>query len=668
VSRRAAECRAQDYPGPMGLLTACSLDCPDSCSLDATVVDGKLVALVAGADVLDTTTDGWICAKVKHTPALLHGPSRLTAPMRRCGPKGSATFEKVNWDDALDLFALRVRNAVAADGWSSVVPYLYNSSAGKMAQAGLSPLVWEALGAARTDITICAAVVGEAWSRTFGSLPSADPADLEHSELIVIWGANPTVSHPHLAPVVEARRRAGAKLVVVDPRRTPLAGRADLHLPVRPGTDGVLAMAVAAILERNGYLDRAFIGTWVEGADTYLAACREWSVDRAAEVCGLAAADIERFAELYGTIRPAMLRVGWGQERNRNGGAASRAVFALPALAGQFGVRGGGVFNSVGGGVGFDEDAVRHGIVGDAPVPDRRAINMNRLGRILVDHEGGPVNVLFVQGSNPAASCPEQARVLEGLAREDLFTVVHDLTMTDTARYADLVLPATSQFEVDEIVGSYGSFLIQPAPAVIPRVGLSRTNDEVSVGVGVRLGLDAAQWDCDPERIRRLALGDRLLPFRKQQSSVQFLDAVPSRKIQLVFEGVGVDALPVFQPLDTPALPLTLITPATSRTTSSMFGNIEAASAEVHLHPDDAGARRLTNGDRVRLSDGRHSLETRVAVDPAMRPGVAMMPKGMWLNGGVTANVFAPDRLADLAGGATFNDARIEVAAVSPMT
>jgi anaerobic selenocysteine-containing dehydrogenase len=654
----------------MGNLTACSLDCPDSCSLDVTVEDGRVIAVDAAADGPNPATNGWICAKVKQTPQLLHGPDRVMAPLRRVGVKGSGEFVQITWDEALDLFADNVAKAAATHGWQSVVPYLYSSSAGNLGRSGLSPLVWEQLGAARTDITICAATVGEAWDRTYGAMASADPQDLQYSELIVVWGANPNVSHPHLSPVIEERRRAGAKLVVVDPRRTPIAKRADLHLAVRPGTDGVLAMAVAGLLQRNGHIDRAFIDRHVDGADRYLEACQEWTVDRAAEICGIEVADIERFAEMYGTIRPAMLRVGWGQERNRNGGSASRAVFALPALAGQFGVPGSGVFNSIDGGKGYDVGALRRAVVGHAPVPERRAINMNRLGRILTDDEGGHVAVLFVQGSNPAATCPEQATVLQGLQREDLFTVVHDLTMTDTARYADLVLPATSQFEVEEVVGSYGSFVMQEAPAVIPRVGESRTNDEVSVGVGVRLGLDALQWDPSPERVRRLALGDRLLPFTKRPTgaTVQFRDVFPDDRVQLVCDESGIDPLPAFRPLDTPGLPITLITPATSRTTSSMFGNINPATADLHLHPADAEARGLGSGDLARITNGRHSIDAQVTVDATLRPGVATMPKGMWRRDGhegFTANVFAPDHLSDLAGGASFNDARVEVSAAS---
>jgi anaerobic selenocysteine-containing dehydrogenase len=652
----------------MGKITACSLDCPDSCSLEITVDNGQMVAIDAAPDGPNPATNGWICAKVKHTPQLLHGPDRVTKPLRRSGSKGSGEFVEITWEEALDLFASKVGTAVETHGWQSVVPYLYSSSAGHLGRSGLSPLVWEHLGAARTDITICAATVGEAWDRTYGAMPSADPDDLRYSDLIVVWGANPNVSHPHLSPVIEERRRAGAKVVVVDPRRTPIAARAELHLAVRPGTDGVLAMAVAALLQRNGHLDRAFIDRWVDGAGEYLSACEEWTVARAAEICGLDAGDIEQFAEMYGTIRPAMLRVGWGQERNRNGGSASRAVFALPALAGQFGMPGSGVFNSIDGGTGYEADAVRRGIVGDAPVPDRRPINMNRLGRILTDDEGGRVEVLFVQGSNPAATCPEQAIVLQGLARDDLFTVVHDLTMTDTAQYADLVLPATSQFEVEEVVGSYGSFVIQEAPAVIPRVGESRTNDEVSVGVGVRLGLDPQQWDPSPERVKRLALGDRILPFMKRPTggTVQFRDVDPGHRVQLLCDDDGVDHVPAYRAIDRPDLPITLITPATSRTTSSMFGNIAPASSDVHMHPADAAARGLASGDRAQITDGRHTIEAIVAVDTSLRPGLATMPKGMWRrdgHNGFTANVFAPDHLSDLAGGASFNDARVEVSA-----
>ncbi len=650
-------------------ITACSLDCPDACTLEVTVEHGRMVKVDAAPTGPNPLTDGWICAKVKQTPALLHGPDRILTPLRRVGPKGTGQFVPITWDEALGLITSRVRSAIETVGAQSVVPYLYNSSAGMMASAGLSTLIWEQLGAAEVHHTICAAATGEAWTRTYGSLPSADPQDIRHSELIVVWGANPNVSNPHLAPMIEARRRAGTRLVVIDPRRIPVAQNADLHLALRPGTDSALAMAVAHLLERNGHLDAAFIDQWVDGADEYLAECRTWTPERAAEVCGLGAADIERFAEMYGTIRPAMVRAGWGPERNRNGGSAMRSIYALPALAGQFGQRGGGIFNSVRGGVGFDAGAIRQHVLGDAPVPHRRSINMNRLGRHLLHDEGGRVEVLFVQGSNPAATCPEQAMVLQGLAREDLFTVVHELTLTDTARYADVVLPATSMFEVDEVVSSYGAFVLQDAPATVDRVGLSRTNDEVTCALGEHLGLPASLWALSADEVRRVALGNRSLPHAVLAPSltVQFRDVHPATRVRLVVDEPGIDRVPQCRPGDENALPLTLITPATSRTTSTMFGNLRPASPDILLHPDDATERGLSTGDTVRVTNGKHTIETVVSVSTTMRPGVAMMPKGMWCKdgfNGLTANAFAPDHLADLAGAATFNDARVEVSAV----
>ena len=649
------------------LRTACSLDCPDSCSLVASVEGGRLVSLAAAPYPANEDTAGWICAKVKRTPELVHGPDRVTVPLRRTGPRGSGRFEEVGWDDALDEIAARIRLAIDAHGPGSVVPYLYNSSAGNLGAAGLSPLVWEALGTARTAITICAATSALAWRLTYRDLPGADPASLDDSDLVVVWGANPNVSNSHLVQRIERRRRDGVALVVVDPRRTPLAARADLHVALRPGSDVVLAMGVAARLAEDDRLDRDFLARWVEGADEYLAACAEWTPARTAEVCGVPEAQVVELAERYGRASAAMVRVGWGMERNRNGGSATRAVLALPALAGQFGRPGAGVFQDVRGSGGYDAAVLHREVLGTGTGSARRVVNMNRLGRILRDHEGGRVEVLFVQGSNPAASCPEQAAVLEGLARDDLFTVVHELTMTDTAALADLVLPATSQFEVDEIVSSYGSYVVQEAPAVIPRVGRSRTNDEVSCAIGVRLGLDPERFSPDPDRVRRIALGGRDLPIRTRPTigTVQFRDVVPSGPVRLVVEDRdGVDRLPTYRPLETPGRPITLLSPATSRTISTMFGNLEPASTDLRLSAADAAERGLRDGDRARVSDGAHAIEVAVTIGPELGPGVASMPKGMWRRDGDrghTVNVFCPDDLADLAGGATFNDARVEV-------
>ncbi len=653
-----------DRPDPANAevrTTACSLDCPDGCSVAVTVVDDRIVAVDADPDGANPFTAGWICAKVgRGVPAWVHGPDRVTTPLRRVGPKGRGRFEPVGWDEALDLFAERVRSTMATAGPDAVVPYLYSSSAGLIGNGGLSPLVWEALGAAEVEHTICARTVGEAWRRLYGPMASLGPDDVDAAALVVVWGANPNVSNSHLVSVIEAARRRGAPLVVVDPRRTRVAAKADLHLAVRPGTDVVLALGVVAWAEAHGRLDGDFLAEWVHDPDAHLAHCREWTPARVAAVCRVPVADVERFADLYTSVRPALLRVGWGIERNANGGAAARAIFALPAFCGHFGVPGGGVMKSVRGLVGTDTGALRRAVLGGGAVR-RRRVNMNRLGAVLVHDEGGRVEVLFVQGANPVASCPDQALVLEGLAREDLFTVVHEVSMTDTAAFADLVLPATTTYETDELVGAYGVHLVQEAPAVIPRVGGARTNDEVSTAVGIRLGLDPVTWDPDPRRVRDLLLGGRRTPWAAAGPVVQFVTTRPDGPVRLD-DGRG--ELPTYRPVEDEALPLALITPATARTINSVFGSVAPARPVVRMSPVDAAARGLVDGDRVRVHDHRHALETTVMVTTEMSPGVVAMPKGMWrrqVDGGLTANVFAPATLDPLAGGATFNDARVDV-------
>ncbi|MBL8776304.1 MAG: molybdopterin-dependent oxidoreductase [Acidimicrobiales bacterium] len=656
--------------------TACPLDCPDGCSLDVTVEADRITAIdaVPVGEAANALTDGWICRKVRRMTQRVHGPQRLTTPLARTGPKGAGEFAPISWDDALDRIATAIATAIAEDGPASVVPYLYNSSAAVLASAGLTPLLFEALGTAEVDETICAATASEAWRLVLGSMPSGDPLDVAHSDLVVIWGANPTVSNSHLATLLEQRRRAGARIVVVDPRRTPLAGKAHRHLALLPGTDVVLALALSAELERLGGVDTAFVAAHVEGADEYLAACRAWSVDRAAEVCGIPAADITGLARDIAQAERPLLRVGWGMERNRNGGSAHRAALSLWALAGAFGRPGTGVVGSTSpkesatGGV---RDAVLgKGFAG----PDRRVVNMNRLGAVLAG-EGGPVRVLFVQGSNPAATCPNQESVLDGLARDDLFTVVHDQVLTDTARFADVVLPATTHFEADDLVAGYGNYVVQDAPAVIPPVGESRTNNELAHGLAVRLGLEDDAFDPAPARLRDVLLSGLPLPLRLQaEGFVQFADVWPAhadggaptaRLVATDAEvAAGADRLPTYRDNDAVGGPLTLLTPATNRTITSMFAEYDPPDPAVRIHPDDAAARGLAAGDAVVVTNGRHEVHVPLAIGSDVRPGVAVMPKGLWCTAtpeGWTANVFAPDSLSDLAGGARFNDARVEV-------
>ena len=535
-------------------VTACPLDCPDTCSLEVTVDAGRITKIDAAPG--NPLTQGFICQKVKRHAERVYGPDRVLTPLVRTGPKGGSRFEPMSWDDALDLVAARITEAITTDGPGSIVPLVYNSSAGVLAAAALTDRLFRRLGVAEVQETICAATAGAAWDLVFGGMLSADPHDVVHARHVVVWGANPTVSNTHLPPLVQQARAAGARLTVIDPRRTAMAARADRHLAPRPGTDVVLALAVARHLRSEGLLDERFLAEHASGADEHLAAAEPWTLARAAGVCGLPADAIAGFAEAYADQRPSFLRVGWGIERNRNGGAAYRAVLALPVLAGHFGVIGSGVMTSLSDAAPLsmrraDPDARQ-------PTPPRRAINMNHIGRALCGElDGPPARVLFVSGANPAVMAPDQVRVLRGLVRDDLFTVVHDQVLTDTAALADVVLPCTTHFEADDVAHSYGSFTLQRMPRVIAPVGESRTNDEVAAALAVRLGFPPASFDPDPvAMLDKVVLdgggadGPRVL--REPGGTVQFATLFPTfadRRARL-HDPTGEVPVPAYLPLE----------------------------------------------------------------------------------------------------------------------
>jgi anaerobic selenocysteine-containing dehydrogenase len=647
-------------------VTACPLDCPDACSLTVTVTDGRLTEVDAAAG--NPLTDGYICQKVKRHARRVYAPERVLTPLVRTGPKGAGELRPAGWDAALDLIVERLRAAEAGPGPESVVPFVYNSSA-PLLQDEAGERLWRRFGASRIRHTVCAATHGAAYHLVFGDMFSADPLDVEHSQLIVVWGANPTVSNIHFPPIVtRAQREHGATLVVVDPRRTAMAGRADLHLAVRPGTDVVLAYAVAHELDRQGLLATEFLAEHAGGVEELLDAARAFPAARAAEICGIAAGDIERCAGLLGTVRPGVVRLGWGPERNRNGGSACVAVLALPVLAGQFGVPGAGVIASLGNATPLAWDAREP----DTPRERRgpRVFGMNRFGAALCDPTlDPPITVLFVQGSNLAVTNPDQQTVLRGLAREDLFTVVHDQVLTDTARYADVVLPATTHFETHDLASSYGAYVLQETRPVIDRVGESRSNNEVAAALAGRLGYDLTRFDVDRDAVLERCLRDDgtyegVRATRPPGGTVQFRDTMPSHADGRAHLAPMPDGgVPRFVALDDP-YPLTLISPATAKTINSIFGEFQASDPTVHVHPDDAAARGLADGDAVVVRNDRAAIATSLRVDAALRPGVASMPKGVWRRdfaGGLSTNALTPDTLNDLADGACFNDARVEI-------
>ena len=654
--------------------TACPLDCPDSCSLAVTVERGKVIKIDGSHEA--PSTDGYICGKVRGFGRRVYGDLRLLHPAIRKGPKGGGAFVRVTWDEALDLIAAKMRRATERFGAESILPYYYGGSNGILTNDLEDARFFRRLGASRLARTLCAAPTTAAATAMYAKMPGVAYPDYEHARLIVVWGCNPSASGIHLVSHIKKAQKNGAKLVVVDPRRTPLARQADLHLAVRPGADLPVALAIARELFARGFADLDFLNAHAAGVDDFRRAAEPWTIDRAAAEAGVDPADLATLAEWYGTTTPAVIRCGWGQERNRNGGSATMAILALPAIGGKFGVRGGGYTMSNSGAWGITAEKLI-----DVPAPAARVVNMNHLGRALTDYDNPPISVLFVYNCNPLATVPDQNRVRRGLEREDLFTVVFEQVMTDTAPYADVLLPATTFLEHYDIAKGYGAYHFHLVQPVIAAVGESRPNHEVFRDLGVRLGLAERGDEIGeagavmetaarlPETLSPAVLEGRVATALADGRPVQFVDVhpqTPDGRVQLfpsTLQSRG--GLYHYEPDPrTERHPLSLISPASEHTISSTLGELRPGVARLKLHPDDAHGRSIGEGDTVRVFNDLGEVECEASVTPEIRPGTVSLPKGLWARStfnGSTANALVPDTLTDIAGGACFNDARVQV-------
>jgi anaerobic selenocysteine-containing dehydrogenase len=474
-------------------------------------------------------------------------------------------------------------------------------------------------------------------------------------------------------------QKAGARLVVVDPRATSLARQADLHLAVRPGTDLPVALALHRYLFEHGHADDTFLAAHTTGAEALRERAAAWPLDRAADVAGIDPGQLLQLAELYVAVTPALIRCGWGLERNRNGGGAAAAILALPAVAGKFGVRGGGFSMSNSSAWGIKASSWMN----DTPEPPTRLVNMNQLGRALLEYDNPPVEMLFVYNCNPLATMPDQNRVLLGLQRRDLFTVVFDQVFTDTARYADVVLPATTFLENYDIARGYGPISLQLVRPAIEPVGDSRPNAEVFSDLAERLGIGSAETETETllRVVGRIpeAIGSELMdrgsvtpPYGG--APVQFVDVFPltdDGKVHLCAEALDREApggLYSYRPdPGTERYPLALISPASEKTVSSTMGELRERAGVLHMHPTDAGARGLSQDDPVRVFNELGEVHVPLGITSDITPGTVSLAKGLWRKStynGATANALAPDTLTDLGGGACFNDARVQVASL----
>lgn len=660
--------------------SACPLDCPDLCSLKVTVDDGRVVEVTG--DERGPLTRGIICGKVRKIADHMYGEDRLTTPLVRTGAKGSGQFRPASWDEALALVAERLREICRRSGSEAILPYHYGGSNGWLTEGGLATRFFRRLGASNLDRTLCAAATGAASRGMFGVMPGVALEDYVHAKLIVLWGVNPSATSIHLVPIIDEARANGARLVVVDPRRTPLARRADLHLAPRPGTDLPVALAAIAALFERGHADHAFLAAHAAEVEELRIRAARWSIDDAAREAGLEARALDRFVELFAASTPAVIRVGWGLERNRNGGSAAAAIMALPIVAGKFGVRGGG-FTMSNGDARWSMSAET--AIGEPPT-GKRTINMSELVPALRGVRDPAIECLFVYNCNPVATVPDQRGVIAELSREDLFVVVHEQVMTDTARLADVVLPATTFLEHRELRRGYGTMRLYDSPAVAAPVGASWSNNQLFGALLERLELVqpgdamtddelvAATFAASPhgaELRGELAQtgvaappdGANLLPF------VDVFPATPDRKVHLVpaaLDRAAPRGLYGYQPDPrTDDYPLALISPALPTQISSMFGQLRKAPGELELSPADATARGLVTGDRVRVWNALGEVECKLKVASEVRDGVCVLAKGLWRRhtaNGLTANALIPSGLADLGGQAAYNDARVQVA------
>ena len=682
------------------LPSVCPLDCPDTCSLAATVDGDRLVA-VKGSRA-NPYTAGVICEKVaKSYPQFVHGKNRLTQPLVRSGTRGSGEFRAVSWDQALDRIHAGFTAAIAKHGPQSVLPFNYAGPHGQLAGGSMDRRFFHRLGASVLDRgPLCGGVRSGAYSALFGQSPGMMPELAAQADVVAVWGNNVTVSNLHFQRVVQTARARGALLVVVDPKRTRIAEQAQLFVQIRPGTDVVLAMALAAELERRDAFDKAFIERWVEGVDAFMAQARQYTVADVLRECRVPAAQFAQLVDVYAGAQRLAVSVGNGIERGHSGGSGLRAIMSLNALLGQLGRPGAGVIAKPNLAVPSTSTALQRP---DLIPPGTRTINIVDVGQLLLDESLDiPIKALFIYNHNPVCTHPDQSRMRRALAQDDLFLAGADIVMTDSMKVCDVVLPACSHFEIHDLYIPYGQSYVQRAAPVIAPVGEALPNTEIFRRLAARFGFDEPMFKDDDFALMDAAIDgkdprlegyaphalplDRALLMATASGEPVLMcatvaPATPSGKVELFSEamqqryGYGVpryEALPgtgSAQRSDEAAPPLMLISPSSPKRTNATFGDCahSAGSEVLEIHPHDAGARGIAEGDAVRVWNALGEVALRATISDAMQPGVVYSPKGMWLHSsstGQTVNaLLSADIRTDIFAGACYNDtfAQVEI-------
>jgi len=660
--------------------STCPFDCPDACGL-VVETDGRSVLSVRGDPEHDYTR-GTLCPKVNGFERTVHAPGRLLHPLIRTGPKGQGAFRRASWDEAVGLVADRWQSLIATHGRECLLPVTYAGTMGLIQRNAQEPLMHR-LGATLLDRTICTSAQNAGWEQVMGKSPGSDPEDAVHSDLLFLWGINALATNIHFLTQVKAVRRSGGRVFLVDTHRQASAAYADRVFLVRPGSDGALALGLLHVLVRENLVDRAYLAREAVGwEELERQVLPEHPPERTAALTGLSVEDVVFLAREYGTARAPFIRLGGAPSRYGNGGLNTRAMICLPTAVGAWAKKGGGFLSSTNSGGAFDQ---RTFVRADLLPGRTRIVNMNQLGHALNELDGPRVMALFVASSNPAAVCPDQNAVLKGLCREDLFTVVHERFMTDTALHADVVLPAPTMLETADLYRAYGHFYAQRVRPVIPPLGESRSNWETIQALAKALGLtdDVFQLSAD-EHI------DLILSRRTSWLDGVDLDALnaghavrlnvprgkwltPSGKIEIRNDRLP-EPLPRFRPthsdLDGDALPLRLQTaPALFRLNSSFTERAELSKKlgpqTLRLSPADAAARGLADGQRVTGFNALGEVSFVLEVTDAVPSGIAVAEGVHSLQQGNARNVngLTSQRIADTGGGSTFYDNRIDVRA-----
>jgi anaerobic selenocysteine-containing dehydrogenase len=677
----------------------CAHDCPDMCSLLAEVEDGRVLRV--RGDPEQPFTAGFACAKVNRDAELVHSPARLQTPLRRIGAKGEGKFAPIGWDEALDEITGRWQAIIAESGPLALLGYAYSAHQGQL-NRGLLLGLFHALDASRLIAgTVCDTCCETAWNMTVGPVGGADPEAVDESDLIVSWGADLVATNVHFWAKAEAAQKRGVRVVVIDPRRSRTATLADWHLQIRIGTDAALALGIMHILARDGRVDRDYVAAHTAGFDRLEAeVLPRFPPARVAEITGLPIPDIERLAQIYGAATRSFIRIGEGMTRLARGGEALRAVALLPGVTGAYGRRGGGALLLTAASCELNYDALRKPQGNSTGPAETRLVNHLRLGDALLTMSGPPIRGLFIAANNPAVTCPDAGKVRQGLLRADLFTVVHDPFLSVTARYADIVLPAATYLESEDLYRAYGTYYLQYGRAAVMPQGEAWSNFRLAQELAGRLGLTDPVFQMSPqEAMTELLRGARtaagaldpedarsgrpinIAPIGVDGGGQEF--RTPSGKLEFYSEQLaeaGLAAMPDWQPdpeeqREAARWPLRLLTaPGYFQAHTAYAGVAFLRRREGEpvciLHPKEARRRGLADGARVRLFNERGEVGLVLRISDEVLPGIVLVPgqRPDHETLGGTVNMLCSDRYTDLGEGATYQSTFLDIAAWNEQT